>query len=151
MKKHVAVFEKIKELLVRLFPDQIEEVERENHLSIDDTGIWIASDERELTVGYGMIHFHCDPEFDNLNEVIEKFFNLIVRRKRITEYFKGDFCYKYTVDLELDNDNFKSLGTSMTWLYPFWKKSKTKVTYQNELINQSKIEKEIIEIKNYAQ
>jgi hypothetical protein len=66
MEKHERIFEKIKEFLIRNFPKELIENEEENHISVGETGIWIMSDNRELTVGYGITHIHCDPKHDDL-------------------------------------------------------------------------------------
>ena len=91
MENHEIIFEKIKELLYKVFPNEISENKEENHISIEETGIWIMSDSHELTVGYGMNHIHCNPKYDDLNEVVELFFNLLTMKKKITHYLKVNF------------------------------------------------------------
>ncbi|WP_075590149.1 hypothetical protein [Labilibacter marinus] len=81
MERHETVFEKIKELLIHIFPNDLLENKEENHISIADTGIGIMSDTRELTVGYGMTHVHCNPEYNDLNETVDLFFNLLTCKK----------------------------------------------------------------------
>lgn len=151
MKKHEELYIKIRKLLIQNFQDEISEIEEENHLSIGDTGIWIMSDDREFTIGYGLTHRHYDPEFDDINEAIDTFFNLFTRKKKITKFYKGDFSYKHRIELLLDNDEVHNLGTSMTWFFPYWKKTTIKEEVQDEIIAISKIEDDIKEIKNYAQ
>ena len=151
MKKHQIIFEKIKKFLSEQFRQDLNEYEDGSHLTIGETGIWISSDDRELTIGYGMVHQHFDPEYDDIQIAIDRFFNLLTKRKRITKYYKGDFSYKNKIDLVINDSDFENLGTAMTWLFPYWKKTKEEVQYEESLIDFSKIEKELEEIKNYAQ
>lgn len=151
MKKHQIIFEKIKYLLKERFGSDLKEYEEGMHLTINDSGIWISSDDRELTVGYGLAHTHYDPEYDDTQVAIERFFNLLTRRKRITKFFKGNFSYKIKTELVLSDSEYEDLGTAMTWLFPFWKRTKKEVSFEDSLIDFSKIEMEIEEIKNYAQ
>lgn len=151
MKKHQIIFEKIKKFLSEQFGQDLNEYEDGSHLTIGETGIWISSDDRELTIGYGMVHQHFDPEYDDIQIAIDRFFNLLTKRKRITKYYKGNFSYKNKIDLIINDSDFENLGTAMTWLFPYWKKTKEEVQYEESLIDFSKIEKELVEIKNYAQ
>lgn len=151
MKKHQIIFEKIKKFLSEQFGQDLNEYEDGSHLTIGETGIWISSDDRELTIGYGMVHQHFDPEYDDIQIAIDRFFNLLTKRKRITKYYKGNFSYKNKIDLIINDSDFENLATAMTWLFPYWKKTKEEVQYEESLIDFSKIEKELVEIKNYAQ
>ncbi len=147
MKKHELIFEKIKILLNRHFPDHIEENENGMWLSVKDTGLWSAVDPRGLTGGYGMSHVHCDPENDDLNETVELFFNLMTCKMQITKYYKGSFSFKHRVDLILADNEVYNLGTAMTWLFPYWKKTTTKVEIEDEIIQLNLVENDLSEIK----
>ena len=151
MKKHQIIFEKIKKLLSEQFGQELNEYEEGTHLTIGDTGIWISVDDFELTVGYGMNHRHYHYEYDDINEAVSEFFNLLTRKKRITEFYKGKFAYKNKVEIENSDGEFNELSTSLTWLFPYWKKTRTKTEIEPSLIDYSKVENEILEIKNYAQ
>jgi len=151
MKKHQVVYTKIKELLKKHLESDLNESEDGAHLTIGETGIWISSDDRELTVGYGLVHKHFDPENDNIQEAIDRFFDLLTKRKRITNYFKGNFPYKNKTELILNDSEFENLGTAMTWLYPYWRRTKKEVKFEESLVDRSIIEREIEELKNYAQ
>ena len=151
MKTHQAIYSKIKKLLKNHFGRDLKEYDEGDHLTIGETGIWISCDDRELTVGYGLVHQHFDPEYDNIQNAIDMFFNLLTKRKRITKYFKGNFSYKNKTDLVLNESEFENLGTAMTWLFPYWKKTNKEVLYEENLIDSSAIVEEIEEIKNYAQ
>ena len=151
MKEHERIFEKLKNLITKHFPNRVEENANGMHLAIKGTGLWISFDPKELIVGYEMTHIHFNPEYDDLNESLELFFNLLTCKKKISKYYKGNFSYKHSVDLILGNNEIYNLGTAMTWLYPYWKKTRCKVETQNEIIELKLIENEINEIINYAQ
>lgn len=150
-KPHQDIFDQIKTLLKMTFKDDIKEFEQGTHLTLADTGIWISVDDTELTIGFGLTHRHYNPDYDNINEGIDSFFNLLTKRKRITGYFKGDFCYKNKTEIELGNSNYDNLGTAMTWLFPFWKTTVIKEKFEEKLIDSPEFESEIARIKNYAQ
>ncbi|EMS34422.1 hypothetical protein C943_03641 [Mariniradius saccharolyticus AK6] len=38
----------------------------------------------------------------------------------------------------------------MTWLFPYWKKTKKETKFEEKLVDLSTIEKDVKEIKNYA-
>lgn len=151
MKKHQHIFDKIKKLLTTQFGTDLDEYEEGTHLTIGDSGIWISVDDSELTVGYGMNHRHYHSEYDDINEAVNEFFNLLTGKKRITEFYKGKNTYKVKAEIETAIGEFKELSTSLTWLFPYWKKTRTKTKIEPSLIDYAKIEKEILEIKNYAQ
>jgi len=151
MKEHERIFEKLKNLITKHFPDRVVENANGMHLAIKGTGLWISFDPKGLIVGYEMTHIHFNPEYDDLNESLELFFNLLTCKKKISKYYKGKFSYKHRVDLILGDNEIYNLGTAMTWLYPYWKKARCKVEIQDEIIELELIENEINEIKNYAQ
>ena len=151
MKKHQLIFDKIKGLLYEQFGEDLNEYEEGTNLSIGNSGIWISVDTQELTIGYGTNHRHYHSEFHDINEALDDFFNLLTRKKRITEYYKGKYAYKIRTEIENASGIFKELSTSLTWLFPYWKKTRTTVEIKQNLINYAEIEKQIVEIKNYAQ
>jgi hypothetical protein len=149
-KKHQDIFDKIKTLLKEHFNEDLKEFEEGTHLTISDSGIWISVDESGLTVGYGLTHQHYNPEYDDVLNGIDHFFNLLTKRKKITGCFKGDFCYKNKTEIELSKDNFYELGISMTWLFPFWKTTVIEVKFEDKIIDSIEFENSITTIKNYA-
>lgn len=150
MKVHQLIFAKIKKLLSKEFGENLDEFEEGNYLTIGDSGIWISVDEDEFTVGYGMNHRHYHYEYDDINEAVSEFFNLLTRKRRVTTFFKGKYSYKNKVEIENVDGKFEVLSTSSTWLFPYWKKTRTKVETEPGLIDYTKIENEILEIKNCA-
>lgn len=151
MKKHEVLFFKIKDLLKANFGSDLKEFDDGTHLTVSDSGVWISCDDSELTIGHGFTHNHYNPAFDNLSEAVENFFDLLTKRKRITSYYKGSFQYKNTTEFALSDSAYKHIGTSMTWVFPYWKKTKKKVKFIAPLIDSSTIWNEMEEIKNYAQ
>jgi hypothetical protein len=150
-KIHQDIFAQIKALLKEQFKADLIEDEEGTHLTIADSGIWISANDTELTIGYGFDHTHYNPEYDNILGGVERFFNLLTKRKKITSFFKGELCYKNKIEIELAKDIYDDMGTSMTWLYPFWKVTVEKVTFDDKLIDSIEFENSIAKIKNYAQ
>jgi len=150
MKNHQIIFEEIKVLLIQLFGSDLNKHDEDTHLAIGDTGVWISADEEDLTIGSGMNHRHYHSKYDDISEAIDEFFNLLTCEKRITKYFKGEFNYKIKTEIANKNGEFKELSTSMTWLYPFWKKTKTKIETEQKLVDFKVIEKEYLKIKAMA-
>ncbi len=158
MKIHQVIFDKTRSLLKKHLGDKLNvDIEKygdgyeETHLTITDTDLWFSCDDREITIGSGLNHRHYDSEFDNINDIIEDLFDLLTQRKRITEYYKGKTCYKKKTEIEIEKSKYKELSTSLTFLFPFWKPTKEKVSYEDKLIDENDIIAEIEEIKNYAQ
>jgi len=150
MKKQQIIFTKVKDVLKQHLKAEINEYENGSYLSIGDTGIWISFDEQELTIGYGFSHTHYNPEFDNMLESVSEIFDLLTKRKKVTVYYKGTFQFKNKSEIEISENEFKYIGTSMTWLYPFWKRTKEIVIYFDKLIDETSIQKEMNEIKTYS-
>lgn len=149
MKKHQVIYSKIKSLLKKYFEKDLKEYG--SHLAIGETGIWISSDDRELTVGYGLVCQHFEPEYDDVQLAVDRLCHLLTKRKRITKYYKGSFSYKIKVDLMLNNYEFENLGIAGTWLFPYWKKTMKERHYVEHLIDYWAIERDISEIKNDIQ
>ena len=150
MKKHHVLFTKIKDLLKSNFGADLKEYDEGTHLTINDSGIWIDCDDSQLTIGYGLAHTHYNPDYDNIHNAVENFFDLLTKRKRITIYYKGSFQFKNITEFVISDSEYEHVGTSKTWLYPYWKKTHTKVKLIEPLLDSSKILNEIEEIKNYA-
>ena len=117
-------------------------------MTIGDSGVWIATDEYELTIGYGLSHTHYDPRYDSLNRALDELINLLIRKRRKTVFLKGDFPYKEKTEIELDDCSFKEMGTALTLVFPFWKKTSRHVTIENALIEYSEIEAEIEDLRD---
>lgn len=150
MKNHQIIFDKIKTVLVKNFKNEINELEDGNHLSIGDSEIWISCDSTELTIGYGINHRHYLNEKESIIKAVDDFFNLLSKRKKTTEYYKGNFSYKIKTEIEGKDGTFSELSTSMCLIFPFWKKTTKKTIINKNLLEYKKIENDILAIKNYA-
>lgn len=116
------IFEQIKTFLLKYFENVLKEYDDGTHIVIGDSGIWISLDQNELTVGYGMNHQHFNSEYE-IQQAVDLFFNLLTRKKRITQFFKGKYAFKNRVEVEVNAGVYMVLGRSSSWLYPFWKKN----------------------------
>lgn len=143
------IFEKIKNLLSRHVLLKVDDLDYGRHMTIDQTGIWLETDSNELTIGYDLPHIHYNADQDSLRQAIERLFNLLTRRKRITLYFKGAKVFKEKTEIELDNNEYQHVGTALTWMIPFWKRTTKQITFEEPLINSPDIEKEIKEIYKF--
>jgi hypothetical protein len=146
MVDHQDIFKKIKDLLSRHSTIKVDELDYGTHLTIDQTGIWMESEPQELTIGYGMTHRHYNPKHDDLRPALDRLFNLLTRRKRTTLYSKRDKVFKEKTEIQLSDDKYEELGVTATWLFPFWQKTTREVTFEEPLIEYSKIESEVKDI-----
>ena len=146
MVDHQEVFKRLKDLLARHTTIKVDELDYGTHLTIDQTEIWVETDAIYFTIGYGFSHIHCDPKHGNLRDAIEQLFNLLTKRKRITTYFKGDKSFKQRIEIELQEDKFEHFGTTMTWWFPFWRRTKKEIQFQHPLLEFNKVQSEIGEI-----
>ena len=166
MKKHRIIFDKIKQILIE-FENEFLKVDEENKMIIDseglwntsdcegltvgETGVWITYDDRELTIGFEATHSHFDPNHDDMEEAVKLFFNLLTRRKKITEFIKGKYVFKSYTVIELDNSEYYDMGTTGQVFFPFWKKTKKRETLFEPIIEWSLLKdgvNEIIKIAN---
>uniref|UniRef100_UPI00404779FF hypothetical protein n=1 Tax=Mariniflexile sp. TaxID=1979402 RepID=UPI00404779FF len=154
MTNHELTFSKIKELLESHFPDRISETKDRTHLTLNSTNeeessIWIElSQSGQLTVGFGISHLHFDPKYDDLNKGFNEFLRFLTCKKRRIDYYKGKFPFKNEYEFENENGTWENYGTSLTWAFPFWKKTVKKTTNQSGFINYTEIESEIEKIKS---
>lgn len=158
MKNHQIIFEKTHSLLQNYFGDKLSlDVDdygdgyMETHLSVPEYNIWISCDDREITLGHGTNHKHLNPEYDNIYKGISEFFDLLTKRKRVTKLYKGNTCFSTKTEIETDTGKYKTLGTSTILFYPFWKKTIKETEIKEKIIELKDVEKQIEEIKNYAQ
>jgi hypothetical protein len=150
MLKHQIIFAEIRKLLTKHFKDGIRELEGGTYLCVGDPGVWIQLDQQELKIGLGLPcrYYHIDE--DNFQEAIDYLFNLLTKRIRIVQFIKGSSIFKQKIELELSDSNYEDVGTSMIWLFPYWKKTVEKITFRDPLINAYAIVADIDQIKNYA-
>ena len=150
MKPNQYLFEKFSSLLKDEFHQAVKEYDNGNHITIGETGLWISLDKKELTIGLGLNHIHYDFDYDSMEDAIDTFFLLLTKRKKITDYSKGSRNFKTKVEIELNNKETLDLGTTATFPLQFWKRTESKIFYQNELLNTEKVTKEWKDLINYA-
>ncbi|WP_337085668.1 hypothetical protein [Elizabethkingia anophelis] len=154
MKLHYKKFNLIKDLLISKLGERVKfskEFDDET-LEIEDSEFWLTANKTELIVGYGINHSHYSEDYDNLDSGIEEVFNLLTCKIRITREIRGSYMTKITVDKELPDGTYRSLGSSRPLFYPFWKKPTTEFTFIEKIINREEIEEEmfnIINLKDY--
>lgn len=146
MVDHQQIFNEIKDILSKHVQIKVDELDYGTHLAIERTGIWMECETHKLTIGYGLAHRHYEPKHDDLRLALDRLFNLLTRRKRITVYSKGSKIFKERTELQLNEDIFEELGVVMTWVFPFWLRSTTRVTFEEPLIESNRIENEFVTI-----
>jgi hypothetical protein len=151
MKPNQYIFEKMSAFLKEEFSQDIIEYDEGSHLTIGDSGFWISSDAKELTIGFGMNHTHYDFDYDSMEDAIDTFFLLLTKRKIITDYVKGSKVFKTKVEIELKDEKPINLGTTATFPLQFWKRTESKVTYENGFLSDERATKQWKELINYAQ
>jgi hypothetical protein len=151
MKPNQYLFEKFSNLLKEEFHQVVKEYDDGNHLTVGDTGLWISLGEKELTIGFGLNHTHYDFDYDSKEDAIDTFFLLLTKRKKITNYSKGSRNYRTKVEIEIDNEEMVDLGTTATFPLQFWKRTESKISFENELLNTEKTIEKWKELITYAQ
>lgn len=144
MKKHQELYTKFKVLLINYFGSNIKEYDEGKYVTISDSGIWISCDEKEMKIGYGYVCQYFSSSYDDIQKAIDLFFNLLTKRKRITKYYKGRFCYKHKTEIILINSKFENFGAVITWFFPYWKKTQIEIKYEENLVVDSIIAIETI-------
>lgn len=143
MVHHQKIFKEISDLLSKHVAVKLDEVDHGTQLTIDETEIWLDCDPHELTIGYGLVHHHYNPNHNDLKKAIEQLINVLTRRKRITTYHKGNRIFKRKTEIEVQNGKFEHFGTAMTWAFPFWRRTTKTIQFHEPLIDFIKIENEI--------
>jgi hypothetical protein len=146
MVSHQDIFRKIRDLLSRHTTIKVDELDYGTHLAIDNTGIWLEFEPDELTIGYWLAHRHYNSTNDDLRPALDKLFNLLTKRKRITLYSKGGKVFKEKIEIQLSEQTYEQFGVSMTLLFPFWRRTTKAVAFEEPLIDASKIEDEVNDI-----
>jgi hypothetical protein len=150
MKKQQLIFEKLKTFLQEQFGEELIEHDDGTHLTIGKSEIWIAVNQLDLIIGHGPNHSHFNPEWEDISKAVTLFFDILTKRIRIIKYYKGTFVFKVKTDVEIEHGNFEHISTSLTWLFPFWKKTKEEIRFIAPIIDRVEIEKEIETIKTYT-
>lgn len=145
------LFTKISSLLEKHLKDRVtienSDDGKEHLLNIKNSDVWLEFVSDEIIIGNGYNHLHIGENYGNVEQNIQTLLDFIARKKRITEYYKGEICYKRTIEIEHSNTDYELFSSSSAFFYPFWKKTEKEVFFEDELINKEVIAKEIEEIK----
>ena len=140
------IFESIYALLAKHIEIELREEDYGASFWGSDSGLWMDYDTSCLTIGFGASHRHHYPEHEDLRPVIEEFFNMLTRRKRITHYSKGGRFFKEEIEFELGDNQYRKFGRTIYLFVPFWKKTETEVHFEEPLLAHSDMESGINEI-----
>ncbi len=155
MKAHQILFDKTHELLKRYLGNRLtfrlecyDDGYKESHLSITESEVWLSCDDKEITIGEGVAHKHYIPEYDSMIVAVDHLISLLCYRKKITAFYKGGLCYKKRIVLEGKASQAKSVTTTSTRLFTFWKPKEVRVFYEEAYIDKANFLVEMNEIKN---
>ncbi|MQP51389.1 MULTISPECIES: hypothetical protein [unclassified Flavobacterium] len=145
MKLNRQKFEEIKNLLTDKLGDNVivEEEFGTEFLRIRNTEFWLSVDEKEFIVGFGINHSHFSEDYENLYKGIIQAFNLLTNKVKTTKFIKGNTVYKEITEIEFPDSKLENIGETGFLFYPFWKKTKIKVCYNNLIINKADIVNEV--------
>ncbi|PID88202.1 MAG: hypothetical protein CSB06_01835 [Bacteroidia bacterium] len=148
------IFLKISNVLKTYLGDRVEtDVKRyedgyeEYTLTIKDADIWITCDDYEIIVGNGYPHLHINEDYGGLKEGLEILLNMFTKKKKVTEFYKGKYCYKTEIEIEEGENKYRPFSNTTVLLYPFWKKTRKNIHFQEPLVNPEQVKQEIEEIK----
>ena len=99
----------------------------------------------EVKIGISNVQEYYPVE--ELEKAIWRFLTLLTQNIRITAYYKGSFFYRGKFDVIDNQGNVYYFGDVMTWLFPFWKKSRLKVKELKALLTLEEIEERFINLK----
>ncbi|WP_294308283.1 hypothetical protein [uncultured Chryseobacterium sp.] len=142
MNRNQKKFEEIKKVLIEKLGDRVEYSKDEDgteSLALKNSEFWVSTTFRELVVGYGIHHTHFSEEFGNLDDGIVQAFDLLTNRVRTTNYLKGNTIFKTVVEIEYPDDTLIEIGSSGLIFFPFWKKTKIVVKYDEKILEKKEI------------
>ncbi|WP_294291846.1 hypothetical protein [uncultured Chryseobacterium sp.] len=146
MNRNQKKFEEIKKVLIEKLGDRAEYSKDEDgteYLAVKDSDFWISITFGELVVGYGSHHTHFSKEFGNLEDGIVQAFDLLTNRIRTANYLKGNTVFKTTVEIEYPDATLVDIGSSGLIFFPFWKKTKLEVMYDEKILEKKEIEDQV--------
>jgi len=159
IEKGKTLYNAIKEFLKMQFPDTFEESEQYDncyHIAIysqdnENFAVWFEYDfeNAELIVGHGINHRHYGKQYgDEISTGFNYFFDLLLSKKRRTDFFKGSLNFKTNYEIEEKNGTYNSSGGNSIFLYPFWKKTTRNLIEQKALIENKKVKLELEKLRN---
>lgn len=146
MNRNQKKFEEIKQLLIEKLGDQAEYSKDEDgteYVTVKNSDFWVSTTFGELVVGYGLHHTHFSQEFENLDDGLVQAFDLLTNRIKTTQYIKGNTVFKTTVEIEYPDATLVNIGSSGLILFPFWKKTKLEVKYDEKILEKKEIEDQV--------
>ncbi|WP_295230590.1 hypothetical protein [uncultured Chryseobacterium sp.] len=146
MNRNQKKFEEIKQLLIEKLGDQAEYSKDEDgaeYVAVKNSDFWVSTTFGELVVGYGLHHTHFSQEFENLDDGLVQAFDLLTNRIKTTQYIKGNTVFKTTVEIEYPDATLVNIGSSGLVLFPFWKKTKLEVKYDEKILEKKEIEDQV--------
>ena len=146
MNRNRKKFENIKKILIEKLGDRVEyskDKDGTEYLALKNSEFWISTTFGELVVGYGSHHTHFSEELGNLDDGIFQAFDLLTNRVRTTNYLKGNTVFKTIVEIEYPDATLVNIGSSGLVLFPFWKKTKLKVKYNEKILKKKEIEDQV--------
>ncbi|WP_295222960.1 hypothetical protein [uncultured Chryseobacterium sp.] len=142
MNRNQKKFEEIKKVLIEKLGDEVEYSKDEDgteYLAVKKSEFWVSTTFGELVVGYGSHHTHFSEEFGNLEDGIVQAFDLLTNRIKTTKYIKGNTVFKTTVEIEYPDATLVNIGSSGLIFFPFWKKTKIVVKYDEKILEKKEI------------
>lgn len=142
MNRNQKKFEEIKKVLIEKLGDRVEYSKDEDgteSLALKNSEFWVSTTFGELVVGYGSHHTHFSEEFGNLDDGIVQAFDLLTNRIRTANYLKGNTVFKTTVEIEYPDATLVDIGSSGLIFFPFWKKTKLEVMYDEKILKKKEI------------
>ncbi|WP_295213720.1 hypothetical protein [uncultured Chryseobacterium sp.] len=146
MNRNQKKFEEIKKVLIEKLGDRVEYSKDEDgteSLALKNSEFWVSTTFGELVVGYGSHHTHFSEEFGNLEDGIVQAFDLLTNRIRTANYLKGNTVFKTTVEIEYPDATLVDIGSSGLIFFPFWKKTKLEVMYDEKILEKKEIEDQV--------
>ncbi|WP_378106178.1 hypothetical protein [Chryseobacterium sp. sg2396] len=146
MNRNQKKFEEIKKVLIEKLGDRVEYSKDEDgteSLALKNSEFWVSTTFGELVVGYGSHHTHFSEEFGNLEDGIVQAFDLLTNRIRTANYLKGNTVFKTTVEIEYPDATLVDIGSSGLIFFPFWKKTKYEIRYDEKILEKKEIEDQV--------
>lgn len=151
MKLHEKIFRDIEIILKNEFSSRLIKIAENDDvfLEIKNSNFWIKSNKIELTIGFGSIHGHFSEDYENLNIGINRTFNLLTNKIKVTNFIKGNIIYKTISEIQYSDLRLEEFGSAIVMFYPFWKKTETEIKFFDKLIEADKINQEFEKLKQH--
>ncbi|WOK07760.1 hypothetical protein RT717_03865 [Imperialibacter roseus] len=106
----------------------------------DDQCIWIQYESKEIRVGIGPVYevFDDKSEGQELINGVRRFIQLLTNPINVISHYRGDFKFRADYYLMIKS-NQELIGTSLTWLYPFWQRKSSKSQIQSHIISPTEL------------